>query len=253
MSRPGGGSRRCTGGQWWHGRRERELRDQVQSAANAVYAPVPGVSQALLMRRFVVVLAGWLGVTTAMSLLAPGSPKDSWFVLMVIAAMLLPPAVFAVGYRRSRWLRAAVLALDFSVITAVQGMRIAGIAMLSLWAAGVLTPAFALWAGGIDVFIGLTAVPLAFLVANRRPVPRAGLRLWHLVGLLDFAVAVPLGIMATPSTLGLLHAEPSTWAIFAFPLSFIPMVGVPFMIIMHVVALLQLHGDRVPVSGPLLH
>jgi hypothetical protein len=210
--------------------------------------------QMTLMRRFVVALAGWTAVTTGAVLLLPGSAREAWFVLVVIAALVLPPVIFVVGCRVHAPLRAVVLRLDLSAITAVQGMRIAGIAMLTLWAAGVMAPAFALWAGGLDVVIGLTAVPMAYLVANRRPVPRRVLRAWNALGLLDFVVAVPLGVALTPSALGVLfEGGPSAAAMFTFPLSFIPMVGVPFMIIMHLVGIMQVRDDLIPVSGPLLH
>jgi hypothetical protein len=214
--------------------------------------PVMG-AQVRLMRRFVTILALWTALTTAANLLLPGSPGDAWFVLVVIAALIGPPVVFVIAYRTRNSVRATVLSLDISAVTAVQGMRIAGIAMLSLWAAKAITPAFALWAGGLDVFIGLTAVPVAYLAANRVPRPRRSLRLWHIIGLLDFTLAVPLGVLCTPSSLGILHQQPSTYAMFAFPLSFIPMVGVPFMIIMHLTALFQLRDHRNPVAGPLLH
>jgi hypothetical protein len=126
--------------------------------------PIP---QPKLLRRFTLVFAAWVVVTSAANLLLPADPTHAWFDIMVVAPIVLLPALFAAAYLTQPRFRATMLALDFSAITAVQGMRIAGIAMLSLWAAGVMTPAFALWAGGIDVFIGLTAVPLAYLIACR--------------------------------------------------------------------------------------
>lgn len=212
--------------------------------------PIP---QSVLLRRFTVMLAGWAVVTSAANLLLPADPTDAWFDIMVIAPIVVLPAAFAAAYLTRPRFRATVLALDFSAITAVQGMRIAGIAMLSLWAAGVMNPLFALWAGGIDVFIGLTAVTLAYLIANRRSVPRLVLRSWHSIGLLDFVVAVPLGLIATPSALRVLTTDPSTYEMFSFPLSFIPMVGVPFMIVMHLIGLLQLRRHCTPTAGPLVH
>lgn len=218
--------------------------------ADAAVAPI---EQRRLLGVFTVILGSWTVLTSAAALLLPGSPRDAWFVLVMVAPIVVLPALWALACLWSVRLRVTMRALDFSAITAVQGMRIAGIAMLALWAAGVMTPVFALWAGGLDVVVGLTAVPLAYLVAVRCPVPRRLLRAWHGLGLLDFVVAVPLGLAATPSTLGVLGATPSTAAMFSFPLSFIPMVGVPFTIIMHLTALSRLRLGAVPHAGPLVH
>ena len=215
-------------------------------------APAPPFGQEPFLRVFTAVLAGWVALSSAAALLLPGSAADAWFDLMVVAPIVVLPALWGLAYRRSARLRATMLALDLGAITAVQGMRIAGIAMLALGAAGALTPVFALWAGGLDVAVGLTAVPLAYLVVRRRPAPRRLLRGWHLLGLADFVVAVPLGLAATPSALGVLAADPSTAPMFTFPLSFIPMVGVPFTVIMHLTALLQLGQERLAPAAALI-
>ena len=213
-------------------------------------APIP---QHRLMAWFSLVLALWVAVTSAATLLIPADPHAMWFNLMVVAPIVVLPAACAAAYRRWPRFRSTLLALDLSAVTAVQGMRIAGIAMLSLWAAGRMTPGFALWAGGLDVFIGLTAVPLAYLVVVRRPLARRLLRAWHSVGILDFVIAIPLGLAAAPTAMRLIKNGPSTYEMFSFPLSFIPMVGVPFMIIMHGVAIVQLRSSRYPHTNGIVH
>lgn len=215
--------------------------------------PAHVVSQSVFMRRFIVLLFAWFAATVALNLTFPGEPGDAAFVLMVVAATLVPPMTFLLAYRRSAPFRDAVLRLDFGAITAIQTARIAGGAFLVLWSVDQMAPAFALWAGGLDVLIGLTAVLMAFVVATRRPFPRRALRAWHTLGLLDFAVAFPLGVMLTSSSLGVLPGEMRTDEVFSLPLAFIPMVGVAFTMTMHVLALLQLRDGRSPRCAPLLH
>lgn len=208
--------------------------------------------QARLLRRFLGVLAAWIAATSAANLLAPGSPRDLWFLAMVFATMVGPPAALAAAYRRSEAVRATVGRLDLGVVTVVQIARVAGIAMLALWAAHQLAAPFALWTGVLDVLIGLSALFVAYVATPARPLPRRALRAWHVAGLLDFAIAIPIAVLYSRTSLGVLAGSLSVTGMFEFPLSFIPMVGVPFTASMHVVALLRLNGTAEPVVGTLL-
>lgn len=224
----------------------------VDTGSDAAALPPP-IEQKVLMRRYVAVVVGWVVISSALALLVPGDPTQAWFSIMVCAPIVVLPAVFFLAYRRSPRLRATMLSLDFGVITTVQGSRLAGFAMVSLVAAGSMNPIFGLWAGGIDVSIALTALPVAYLVAARPEPPRRFLRAWHAWGLLDFVVAVPLVLIASPSSMRLLFDGPSTYEMLKFPLSFIPMAGVPLMTILQVTALLQLRAGRPLRINPLVH
>lgn len=224
----------------------------TDTGSDAVALPAP-IEQTALMGRYVVVVVGWVVISSALALLVPGDPTQAWFSIMVCAPIVVLPAVFFLAYRRSPRLRATMLSLDFGVITTMQGLRMGGFAMVCLYAAGSMNPIFGLWAGSIDVFIAVTALPVAYLVAARPEPPRRFLRAWHTVGLLDFAVAVPLVLIASPSSMRLLFDGPSTNEMLKFPLSFIPMVGVPIMTILHITALLQLRAGRTLQINSLVH
>lgn len=227
-------------------------RSTADTGLDAVALPPP-IEQTVLMRRYLVVVFGWIGISSALVLLVPGDPTQAWFDIMVVAPMVVLPAVFFLAYRRSPRLRATMLSLDFTTLTVLPGMRLAGLAMLSLAAAGVMSPTFALWAGGLDVLVAFTALPMAYLVASRPHPPRRLLRAWHLIGLLDFAIAVPLVLVTSPSSMRLIFDGPSSYEILKFPLSFIPMAGVPLMTIIQITALLQLRAGRTLRIHPLVH
>ena len=212
---------------------------------------VPGSEQLTFMRRLAALFGAWLLVCAVVTLGFPGDASDASYVLVVVAGMFLPVAAFLVAYRRSAALRARVLSLDFSAITAIQFCRVAGIAFLVLWAVDEMAPAVALWIGGIDVFIGLTSMFAAYLLVAQRPFPRATLRSWNVLGLLSLVVGIPLAVMLTSSSLGVLNASPTADRVFEFPLALITMGGAGVAMTLHTICLLQLRGCRAPQAGPL--
>jgi hypothetical protein len=199
---------------------------------------------------------GWIGVTTALALLAPlavGSDSLA-YLLLVFACTLSLPAAFAVAWRRSASFRDRVLAIDLGPVVLLETGRILGLAILALYSLDRLPAEFALWGGGVDVFIGATALTVAYTVLAMRPFPKRLFRAWNLFGILDFVVAWPIIFLFSPTVAGVLAGSgPTTEAFLKFPMSFIPMFGVPFTCCLHLVALLQTRGDRVPRVHPLFH
>ncbi|MQY19931.1 hypothetical protein [Nocardia macrotermitis] len=145
--------------------------------------------------------------------------------LAVLVALLVSPRVRA-------WARAA----DLRMLTQLQMLRVAGFTLLALGVVGTLPRSFALPAGIGDVFVALTAPLVAtFVLGTRR---RWIFVAWTVFGILDLIDAVTLGVLDTSSTIGLLHhGSISADAMGTLPLSVIPVFGVPFTMILHLLSL----------------
>ena len=134
-------------------------------------------------------------------------------------------------------------------MTLIQTARLIGGVFLIGYAAGDIPGVFALPAGIGDVFIGLTAPIMAWLLATRGERARGLAIIWNWLGILDLVDALTLGFLA----LGL-RAFPgaqftANGLLTAFPLVLIPGFGVPFTILVHIVTLRTL-ARRPETSKP---
>jgi hypothetical protein len=200
---------------------------------------------------------GWLTLTTALAVLirpVVGSDSLAW-LLICTGCTLTGPVAFAAAWRRSARFRERILALDLGPVVLLQTGRILGLAMLVLYAHDELNAEFAIQGGGTDVFIGATAFTVTYMVLAMRPFPRRLFVAWNLFGLLDFVVGWTLVYLFSPTAVGVLAGSGlnglTTEAFYDFPMSFIPMFGVPFTACLHLIALLQVRHLGAPSTSPL--
>jgi len=148
-------------------------------------------------------------------------------LLFLIAAALLP------GLRR--W----ALALDPVLLAEFQAWRIVGGLFIVLMMFGHL-PGFFAWPAGLgDVAVGVAA-PFVAMGLRRNPdfLATGKYRLFNFLGLLDFAVAVSLGVASRNHIPGLVETV-TTSSMGQVPLVLIPALVVPAFIILHIIALMQ--------------
>ena len=142
-----------------------------------------------------------------------------------------------------------VLTIDLRLVTGIQAWRFAGLGFLALNTHGVL-PGLFTWPAGLgDMAIGLTA-PWIVLALIRVP-GFAASRLfvvWNLPGIMDLAVAVSTGAIASAMATGA-AGEITTAPMAQLPLVLIPAFLVPFFIMLHLAALVQ--ARRLAMSGHL--
>jgi hypothetical protein len=178
-------------------------------------------------------LAGWLVATTFLAINgayrpAPGEVVPGIGIALVLALAGLGFAVAALPPLR------AVLAhphLQPSLL-ALQVWRIEGLVFLILMALGQLPALFAVPAGLGDLAVGLSAPLMA------RNLHRRGLAIaWNLFGLADLALAISLGVTASPGPTKLFFTTPTAAAMTAFPMALIPTFLVPLSIGLHLVSL----------------
>jgi hypothetical protein len=228
-----------------------DINGNPETAEEAEHASLD--EQLRFLRQQRLVAFGWIGFTSALAIIHPfGGPETLGFMIMAFACTLAGPLAFAIAWRYSASFRARVMAIDLGPVILLETGRMLGLSMLVLYSRHQLNSAFALWGGGIDVFIGATAITFAYIVLAERPFPRRLFTAWNLFGILDFIVAWPMLFLVSNTAAGVLGGSgPGVEAFFRFPESFIPMFGVPFTACLHLIALMQIRGGRMPNRAPL--
>lgn len=201
---------------------------------------------------------GWAR-TLGIGLLAP------WFIATIVIAtqgwvadmtQVLSPLGFIMttitlaGLALLMWwrpLRAVLDQLSLAWLMGIQLYRVFGIIFLFGWLAGELPTALGPVTAFNDVFVGLTAPLVAWLWARRDAVRLA--RAWNIFGLLDFAYAVAVGVLAAPHALRLLALTPDTAALGQLPLSLIVLWAVPLSIFLHVTTLIRLRSHSTTTTS----
>ena len=132
-------------------------------------------------------------------------------------------------------------------------LRVVGVVFLIVMAQGYLPAAFALPAGLGDMAIGITAPFVGRRLARepRRAAAVAGAVRFHVLGLLDLAVAVSLGVLL--GLPGLVAVTPSTAALRVLPLALVPTGVVPLAIALHIVSLYRLRTATRPEEDRAVH
>lgn len=151
--------------------------------------------------------------------------------------MTLPPAAIALGWYRSRAIRGFLEAIPLPTLIGSQAYRLAGAVFLWMYAEGLMPPQIGVVAGCADVFIGITALPLAWAVAKNIGGVRRLAVGWNLIGIADFLVAVSL---VSLSFSGVLALQPDPVRIGLHPLALISLFQLPLSIVIHLLALRRL-------------
>jgi hypothetical protein len=187
-------------------------------------------------------LALWLGLVILLGsrgafVGSAGSPP-----LPIFFGVAIPLAVFFAAYFGWGAFRTFILSADLRLVAAIQAWRWAGLGFLTLYAYGILPGPFAFPAGLGDMAIGFTA-PWMVLELVRRPSFAASrrFRMWNILGIVDFVVAVTMGTLCSGFLPGFtrLIGGVTTGPMAHLPLILIPAYMVPFFIMLHVTALMQ--------------
>jgi len=219
-----------------------------------------------LMVHGLIALGLWLGLENTD--LTPGQRRATWLVIMVPvtlwaavawtaaingvfrtgasplpmlpAAILLPVIIGAPLLLLSKRMGQLLDAMPTTWLIALQLYRIFGSQWLAYWLRGVLPGLWALPAGTGDVLTGLFAVPAAIALATGTAEGRKAAILWNIFGLVDFAVAITLGLIASPGPFQLVVPNGPSMVVDAFPNVLTPAFVVPSSILLHALSLRQL-------------
>ncbi len=158
---------------------------------------------------------------------------------------LTPVALFLVAYALSMRFRSFVLAHDIRSLTMIQLWRVVGFVFLPLYAFGILPGLFAWPAGLGDVAVGLMALYVVTRI-DRDPDYATGPAVvgFHLMGLLDFTVAIATAGMAAGAFPGLIATGITSAPLDVWPMNIFPSFIVPVFVILQLSALLKVRALR---------
>jgi hypothetical protein len=167
-------------------------------------------------------------------------------------AIFLPVIIGVPILLRSRRIGQVLDAMPASWLVALQVYRVLGSAFLIGWALGAVPGIFALPAGIGDVITGLLALPAAIAVAAGTIEGRKAAIAWNIFGLLDFTVAISLGLATSPGPLQLIVPSIPNTTAGIYPTVMIPAFAVPTSILLHAVSLRQLYrrARRAATAAP---
>jgi hypothetical protein len=172
--------------------------------------------------------------------------NDSLSLILPIGiTVAIPVALFLAAYGLSPRFARFVLAQDLRTLTMMQHWRVMGFTFLLLYSFNVLPGLFAWPAGLGDVAIGLAAI-VVIARMDRDPDYALSPRFlrFHLLGLLDFVVAVATSTIASGAFPSLIPTGITSAPMDVWPLNLFPSFFVPAFIILHVTVLLKVREMR---------
>jgi hypothetical protein len=194
------------------------------------------------------VLAAWFALVLAIGAggaLDParglGVPALGLTVALPVAALL--GAVLAFPSARDTMLHTPLAAL-----VALNAIRVLGVLFVILYANGTLPAPFAPSAGWGDIFVGVTALPLAWAMLKFGPRARPLAFLWNAIGLADLVNAVALGALSAPSPFQVFVGPPTSAPMTTLPWLIIPGFLVPSLMFLHLVIFYRLAKTEAAAS-----
>jgi hypothetical protein len=165
-------------------------------------------------------------------------------------AIFLPVVIGLPLLLRSERVGSLLDATPPSWLVGLQLYRIFGVIFLVAWSRGGISGTFALPAGTGDVLVGVLALPVAYLLHTGAPAARPIAMAWNILGLVDFAIAIGIGILSAPGPLQVIIPDRPNSQLGTFPTVMIPAFAVPSSILLHVLSLRQLRRiGRSVVAG----
>ncbi len=150
------------------------------------------------MRSFAVGIVVWFGLAFTLSSRGFFQGTSGWadddIVGFIVfgTLMTLPLIGFALAWMRSARLREFLKSIPLSLLIGIEVYRAAGAVFWWMYTQEMMPPAIGIFTGFADVFIGVTALPLAWALARKTPGTRRFAIAWNLFGISDFVIAVRL-------------------------------------------------------------
>jgi hypothetical protein len=189
-----------------------------------------------------------------------GSPRAGAFVSVGVGAWLVFTAMLALRGTFREWeampprlvlvlvpslLMMAVLAfvtrgvhrVPPAWLIAPQAFRLLiEIVLTMLYTAGLLPELMTFHGRNFDIFIGLTAIPVALLA---RRMPRLAI-VWNVVGIALLVNVMTHGLLSAPTPLRVFMTEPANTFVGYFPFIWIATFLIPFAMLLHILSIKQL-------------
>jgi hypothetical protein len=186
------------------------------------------------------VLAAWFALVLVIGAAGTIDPVTGVGVPGLGLAVALPVTALAAAFFAFRPIRNAALAVPLTAMVAVNAIRILGVIFLMLQAQGKLPAPFAPSAGWGDIFVGVTALPVAWAMLRFGARARLLALLWNTIGIADLINAVALGALSAPGPLQVFAGPPSSAPMTTLPWLLIPGFLVPALMFIHIVVFYRL-------------
>ncbi|HEX9169252.1 MAG TPA: hypothetical protein VF886_10050 [Roseiarcus sp.] len=186
------------------------------------------------------VLAAWFLLVLAIGAAGVLSSGDGAGVPGLGLTVAAPAAALTGAFFAFPSIRSATLATPLAALVAVNAIRVLGLMFVALYAAGKLPAPFAPSAGWGDIFVGVTALPLAWGMLRFGSRVRGLVLLWNVIGIADLVNAVALGAMSAPGPLQVFAGPPTSALMTSLPWLIIPGFLVPSLVFIHIVIFYRL-------------
>ena len=198
------------------------------------------------------VLAAWFALVLAIGATGALDPAFGLGVPGLGLTVALPVAVLAGAFFTLTPIRDAMLAIPLPALVAVNAIRVLGVIFVILHAAGELPAPFAPSAGWGDIFVGVTALPVAWSMLRFGARARPLALLWNTIGIADLINAVALGALSAPGPIQVFAGPPSSGAMTTLPWLMIPGFLVPSLMFIHIIVFYRLAKEARASATPRL-
>lgn len=181
------------------------------------------------------VLAGWYGLVYFLGKTGFFGENPLFLPFIIIAFVVL---IFWLKFLYSLPLLQQIAdSIPLHFLVGIQIFRVMGIGFLSFYSLGLIPGEFALPTGWGDVFVGFTAILVAFLLWTKQSFAKNLAIWWNYLGIADLCLAITLGIITFPRPFQTLPTSPDNLQIALFPLVLVPLFAVPLSLLLHFFAL----------------
>ena len=191
------------------------------------------------------ILVTWFSVITVLALdgfflTAPGEPPLN--ILLSGASSLF---IFVLVYNLAPGVRQYLLGLDMRMLILLHSWRMLGMGFVMLYAVDQLPMSFAYLAGFGDAIAAIGAVILAYLLlTNSKRVSNKWIFRWNTFGVLDFVIAVSVGVMTRQGALLESTSGLNSDLMAQFPFVIVPAFLVQVFLLTHIIIYLQLRKRK---------
>ena len=187
------------------------------------------------------VLLAWFGLILGLSLRGSFIPLAGETPVVLLLSGLATLSLFALAYRTLPAFRTYVLGLDMRLLIMLHSWRMLGLGFVMLYMVDQLPMSFAFLAGFGDALAAVGAIVLAYLLfTNRSGVSKKLISRWNTFGLVDFIIAVSIGVMTQTNGLLASNTGVDSDLMTAFPFVIIPAFLVQVFTLTHIIIYLQL-------------
>jgi hypothetical protein len=189
-------------------------------------------------------LIAWMIAIVGLSLndVFISSPRET--PLAILLSFVVTLSLFSLAYINLPLFRRYVLSLDLRLLIMLHSLRMLGIGFVMLHLFNLLPGLFAYMAGFGDALTAIGAVILTYaFIKDKNGVSKKWIFRWNTFGLLDFIVAVSIGILTRNEAILAPVSGVNSDLMTTFPFVIIPAFLVQVFTLTHIIIYLQLKNN----------